>query len=161
MKLPRMPVSPKAWYDLVAREKWTGVLVPAQGGRDGGKRREYVPPPDVMALIEARQHCDMPPDRQETRVEAKARPEANSAALATFAGIATSSVDWLPPCMKDKDKVELAMKLHLVLQVLVGDDAGKVDYLLDRPDFMDRALKLIYELETRSGEVVNSNASPL
>lgn len=74
-------------------------------------------------------------------------------ALAMLAGLATSSAAWLPADMKQRDKVELGMKLNLWLRLFVGDDLKKMDYLLDCPDFMDRALRLIYELETRKAGV--------
>lgn len=58
MNLPRMPRTAKGWYALVAREDWDVLLVSAQGGRAGGKRREYVPPPEIRTLIDRYQNPD-------------------------------------------------------------------------------------------------------
>lgn len=52
MHLPGMPRSPKGWYDLVGREQWPYREAPSKGGK-AGVRREYRPPPEVQALIDA------------------------------------------------------------------------------------------------------------
>lgn len=53
MGLPGKPTSRKAWYALVVRDGWTWIEVPCKGGPKG-RRREYLPPPDVAELIAAR-----------------------------------------------------------------------------------------------------------
>lgn len=52
MGLPGYPGTERAWLDRVKSEEWACVEFKGQGR--GGIRREYTPPPDVMALIEAR-----------------------------------------------------------------------------------------------------------
>lgn len=75
MKLPRMPATPKGWYDLVAREKWTEIVASGSGrGRKGGQRREYIPPPEVMALIEAQQRGELPPANPPSHEVREPRP---------------------------------------------------------------------------------------
>lgn len=64
-KLPGFPRSKKGWYSLVAQKVWGYRDVEGSGGK-GGIRREYTPPPEVQALIEARQRGEsLPvPERQ-------------------------------------------------------------------------------------------------
>lgn len=59
--LPGMPRSKKGWYDWVERKKWKYREVDGGGGRSG-IRREYTPPPEVMALIKARQRGEAAPN---------------------------------------------------------------------------------------------------
>jgi hypothetical protein len=49
-RLPGYPTSRKNWYELFAREGWYFVEAPGRG--PGGKRKEYIPTPAVMALIQ-------------------------------------------------------------------------------------------------------------
>lgn len=50
MQLPGMPRSDRRMRDVVEREQWPFRDVPSKGGKRGLKR-EYCPPPGVMALI--------------------------------------------------------------------------------------------------------------
>lgn len=52
MNLPGYPVSRQGWDMLVKRQEWPYREVRSKGR--GGLRREYQPPPHVMALIEQR-----------------------------------------------------------------------------------------------------------
>lgn len=52
MSLPGYPSTDRAWLNLVKRDEWRFREV--QGKGRGGVHREYIPPPSVMALIEAR-----------------------------------------------------------------------------------------------------------
>lgn len=60
MNLPGYPDTRQGWHERVKREKWGLREVKGLGG-PGGVKREYQPPPEVMALIEARQRGDLPP----------------------------------------------------------------------------------------------------
>jgi hypothetical protein len=53
MKLHGYPDTRQGWDTLVKRGKWTYREVKGLGG-PGGIRREYAPPPEVQALIDAR-----------------------------------------------------------------------------------------------------------
>jgi hypothetical protein len=59
MRLPKFPTSRKNWYALAKREKWDFIEAPGKG--PGGLRREFRPPPEVLALIEQHQRGDLPP----------------------------------------------------------------------------------------------------
>lgn len=59
LDLPGYPRTRQGWDTLVKRGKWPSREVKGLGG-PGGIRNEYKPPPDVMALIEARQRGDLP-----------------------------------------------------------------------------------------------------
>jgi phage repressor protein C with HTH and peptisase S24 domain len=54
MRLPHLPATKKGWYDLFKREGWEMVLVAGGRGCKGGLCQEYIPSPDVAALIAAR-----------------------------------------------------------------------------------------------------------
>lgn len=58
MGLPNYPGTERAWLDRVKNENWACVEFRGQGR--GGIRREYTPPPEVQALIEARQRGELP-----------------------------------------------------------------------------------------------------
>jgi hypothetical protein len=58
--LPGFPRSKKGWYTFVERNAWIYRDVEGKGGR-GGMRREYTPPPEVQALIDARQRGEQLP----------------------------------------------------------------------------------------------------
>lgn len=60
MRLPSYPDTRQGWDTLVKREKWEYREVKGLGG-PGGVRREYAPPPAIMALIEACHRGDIPP----------------------------------------------------------------------------------------------------
>lgn len=58
MNLPGMPTTRQGWHLLVKTQKWE--FVETHGRGRGGVRREYIPPPEVMALIEAQQAEALP-----------------------------------------------------------------------------------------------------
>lgn len=111
--------------------------------------RDVVDAENLQKTADAWKGGNVPPHLSEPVVKSpQGKGDGENTALAMLSGLATSSAVWLPADMKQRDKVELGMKLNLWLQVFVGDDLKKMNYLLDSPDFMDRALRLIYELET-------------
>lgn len=59
MHLPGYPTSARAWYSRVEKEGWEYREVVGRG--PGGIRREYQPPPEVMALIKRRLNGELPP----------------------------------------------------------------------------------------------------
>lgn len=72
LRLPGFPASRKNWYELVAREQWRVIEKPGKG--PGGVRREYFPPPEVQAMIDAVLRGETPPVRERRRQNA-IRPE--------------------------------------------------------------------------------------
>lgn len=54
LQLLGYPLTRQGWNELVKRDKWEFREVKGHGG-PGGIRREYVPPPEIVTLIEARQ----------------------------------------------------------------------------------------------------------
>ncbi len=66
LRLPGFPASRKNWYELVAREQWQVVEKPGKG--PGGLRREYVPPPEVQAMIDAVLRGETPPARERRKL---------------------------------------------------------------------------------------------
>ncbi len=58
LKLPGYPRSGRRWHDRAKLEGWNSRDVASQGRT--GKRTEYAPPPEIMALIEARQRNEFP-----------------------------------------------------------------------------------------------------
>ena len=58
LRLPGYPTSRQGWDKIVKALGWE--FTEHHGKGRGGIRREYIPPPDVMALIQARQRGDLP-----------------------------------------------------------------------------------------------------
>lgn len=61
MKLPGFPGTSQGWDKLLKARGWE--FVESHGRGRGGMRREYLPPPDVLVLIEARQRGEFPPEK--------------------------------------------------------------------------------------------------
>lgn len=168
-----MPRTERNAREVARRLEWQHRSVECAGGK-AGMRIEFQPPQDVLASVHAflltrprffdelktsaarhRSGSSAAVHEAEQRgvqyevPPARHRQESDTAItlLATLAGLATSSATWLPEGIPDKDKFRLAMKLHQLLLVLVGDDVARLNHLLDHPDVMDRALTLIYELD--------------
>lgn len=60
LKIPGYPASERGWLDVVKRDSYPFREVRAQGGKRGVKR-EYLPPPEVQALIAAVRRGEVPP----------------------------------------------------------------------------------------------------
>jgi len=58
MRLPGYPDTERAWLDRVKNGKWSFIEIKGKGR--GGIKRLYSPPPDVLALIEARTRGELP-----------------------------------------------------------------------------------------------------
>lgn len=58
LNLPGYPRTSRRWHDRAVKDGWLERQVPSQGRT--GFRREYTPPPEVQALIEARQRGELP-----------------------------------------------------------------------------------------------------
>lgn len=64
MELPGMPRSDRRMRDVVVREGWPFREVPSQGGKRGIKR-EFQPPPYVLALIKGREVGAFTPEEED------------------------------------------------------------------------------------------------
>lgn len=82
MNLPGYPDTRQGWHERVKREKWELREVKGLGG-PGGVRREYSPPPDVRALIAARQRGELPPAQKDLPA-GKLPLRANDVSLAMY-----------------------------------------------------------------------------
>lgn len=111
LRLPGFPASRKNWYELVAREQWQVVEKPGKG--PGGLRREYVPPPEVQAMIDAVLRGETPPAR-ERRKQGCARVQT----LPTLNDVR------IPTCRPDTAKSFNHQKFNRL--------PGAIDYLLLR-----------------------------
>lgn len=58
LNLPGYPRTSRRWHDRAVKDGWLERQVPSQGRT--GFRREYTPPPEVQALIDARQRGEQP-----------------------------------------------------------------------------------------------------
>lgn len=58
LALPGYPRSARRWHDRAKSEGWKSRDVASQGRT--GKRTEYAPPPEILALIKIRQHGELP-----------------------------------------------------------------------------------------------------
>lgn len=75
-----MPTTRQGWHNLVIRDKWEALEERGRG--KGGVRRVYTPPPEVQALIDARQRGELPdaaPVRQPAARRAPAPVEVTEA----------------------------------------------------------------------------------
>ncbi|MDD5391159.1 MAG: hypothetical protein PHD37_17620 [Gallionellaceae bacterium] len=57
MRLPGLPDTERAWLDRAKNGKWDFKEVPGRGR--GGIKRIYAPPPEIRALIDARQRGEL------------------------------------------------------------------------------------------------------
>jgi phage repressor protein C with HTH and peptisase S24 domain len=73
LSMPGYPETRQGWDTLVKRDKWTFREMKGLGG-PGGIKREYCPPPDVMALIEARKRSPAAHSVRESAAEYKPTP---------------------------------------------------------------------------------------
>lgn len=73
LNLPGYPTTRQGWDTLVKRDKWLSKEEKGLGG-PGGVKHVYHPPPDVMALIEARQRAPAAHSVREPAAEYKPIP---------------------------------------------------------------------------------------
>jgi len=165
MGLSGYPGTERAWLDRVKSEGWVCVEFKGQGR--GGIRREYAPPPEVMALIEARQRGEI----EEPEKPAKARNKAllqkvpfetgssihaehiiPSAEWIMLSAIAMNDADWLPE-MSQKEKVDLGMRLFTLITMLLGADDKKLNLLMDNNVALQAMLRVAYEVSKIDAQV--------
>lgn len=60
MRLPGCPDTERAWLDRAKNGNWKFSEIKGRGR--GGIKRVYVPPPEIMALIEGRQRGELQPE---------------------------------------------------------------------------------------------------
>lgn len=76
LRLPGYPTSRQGWDKLVKEKAWPFEEFNGKGR--GGVRREYLPPPEIMFLIDARQRGDLPTVPVRSPVEAQPPGKAES-----------------------------------------------------------------------------------
>ena len=82
--LPELPKTKVGLGDKIKRESWQFREVPCQGGK-GGKKREYMPPPEVQAAIMRQQQEQVLATAQFAALPVAALPDADTAPLRTAA----------------------------------------------------------------------------
>ena len=78
--LPELPKTKVGLGDKIKRESWQFREVPCQGGK-GGKKREYIPPPEVQAAIMRQQQEQVLATAQFAALPVAALPDADTAPL--------------------------------------------------------------------------------
>jgi hypothetical protein len=153
MKLPRYPTTPKGWYAVIKKQPgWRTLHEPGKG--PGGVRQVFVPPPDVMALIEARQHGAQPEAKHVIKEPlthygpVKADLLQPSAEWLFLAVSAVNEAAWLPGSVKADKKAQsvLVIRLFNLLVLHIGSDDARWQWMLDHPNAMQNALRFVYDL---------------
>lgn len=165
LRIPRFPDTERGWLRLVTRDNWLFREVKSKGR--GGIRREYTPPPEVKALIDARQRGDLPATKEKYSIAPSAteflaesmtkkpraatlKMESPSAEWMLLCAVAIADADWLPKKEKRNKKEEfyLASTLYSLLVYSLGTDDEKWRWLLDHPEDLQHALRFVYALRT-------------
>lgn len=120
MGLPGMPRSDRRMRDVVEREGWPFREVPSQGGKRGIKR-EYQPPPYVLALIKGREEGAIAPEEEELLQEF----EAYRRVIATGIPITTAKIDFVADYNAGSSAVDRVAGIDVLT-------LGKLDELLRR-----------------------------
>lgn len=163
MRLPGYPGTERAWLDLVKKMNWPAHEF--RGNGRGGIRREYIPPPEVQALIDARRRGEIGEGDerggyiadQKTGVKKyfSEQPKKEllhgvpSAEWLILTTIAISEADWLPDSVKQdrSAQIGLALKLFGLLSMHLGDVDAKWQWMMDNQDSLQHALHFMYDLD--------------
>ena len=81
LRLEGQPESIQGWYYKAKKGAWQFREVPCQGGK-GGKKREYMPPPEVQAAIMRQQQEQVLASAQFAALPVAALPDADTAPVA-------------------------------------------------------------------------------
>lgn len=158
MNLPGMPTTRQGWHLLVKTKKWPYIETHGRGR--GGIRREYIPPPEVMALIESQQRGDTPPEPPRRAVAAPA-PAAipPSAPQRQRFEVESPVAPYAPapagpaPEMKDE---WLAIALD-ALDYAIDSDSDRHVTALNKAKLMKKLLNLVaFHASQDGGEMLNS-----
>jgi len=156
MKLPGYPTTAQGWDKLVKTKGWE--FVEAHGRGRGGIRREYSPPPEVMALIGARQLGEPPvaPVRQPVRprvtapvveadegMELKPPRIGGSAVVCPGCGAFTGLIKAEGRVHLEFDAPDYLTFMHVALALKPSYQAEDVDALLDLTSRAFSVLSLI------------------
>lgn len=162
MKLPGMSTSAKWWYDKVKKEHWEVVLVPGKGGRYEGKRREYVPPPEILNLI--KEQKNQPTHHQVNGKHAvydvnKKSPQEPSAVHFFLVAMAVSDADWLPDSLKQDDEAKITLTLDLLkfLRLFLGYEDNRWGWIMEHKEVLQDALRFVYAINTMNNEIDNAS----
>jgi len=152
MRLPGMPDTERAWLDRAKNGKWEFREVPGRGR--GGVKRMYRPSPEIIGLIEARQHGAQPEAKHVIKEPlthygpVKADLLQPSAEWLFLAVSAVNDAAWLPDSVKADKKAQsvLVIRLFNLLVLHIGSDDARWQWMLDHPNAMQNALRFVYDL---------------
>lgn len=166
LELPGYPTSRQGWDKLVKEKVWSFEEFKGKGR--GGIRREYTPPLDVMALIEARQRGELPYSERGPKAHQARKPGSvapvriplatggkvkaellqPSAEWMLLCAVAIADADWIPKKEKRNHKEEyyLVSTLYSMLVYSLGVDEEKWLWMLDHPEALQHALRFVHTL---------------
>lgn len=156
LKLPGYPSTSQGWDKRVKMQGWE--FIETQGRGRGGKRREYVPPPEIMALIESKDGVAVV-QLLETAISATAKAKGRKAPVRVsgrpsaewiiLTAMIVSDADWLPDHLKQniEDRGKLALSLFDFLSLYLGSSDARWDWMWKHKDVLQLALRFIYEME--------------
>lgn len=165
-----MPRSTKGWYDLVEREGWAFVEVPAKGGKAGVKRI-YKPTPEVRLLIDARSSAQGADEVGNRTVATSTsspyevqvvRPVASERALLRWMerspDLAMNAMVALVALQSEGGPIDrehvgkVTMRLMDLLVAATGGDEAKLARMLDNQDTLKAALQVALDAENPADE---------
>ncbi|MEO6430952.1 MAG: hypothetical protein ABIO50_04255 [Nitrosospira sp.] len=165
MRLPNLPDTERAWLDRAKKGKWVYKEVPGRGR--GGKKKLYLPPPEIIKLIEAHNHSV-------TLIHLLTKDAAGSAAKLAKGGkvepdfslhvqitMAILSTEWLPKNLKeDIDAVtKLASSLYGFLTLFLGSSDTKWQWMMGHRDVLEAAIRFVYANDQMYADLEKDTAS--
>ena len=152
-KLPGYPISRKGWYDRARRENWKIREEPGKG--PGGMRQIFIPPPEIGALIEARQRGDIPHSEADTYLVKQPVAASGSVKAVTISpsnewlvrvAMFANEAEWLRNVDQDR-KVGLVLDAFKLTLLLSEGDESRFALLTGKPNAIMSALRLAYEID--------------
>ena len=180
LKLPRYPTTPKGWYAVVKQPGWRTLLEAGKG--PGGTRQVFIPPPEVIKLIEERQRENLQYPKTESKAfhsresgftvapdvsefarvggGVKAELLSPSAEWLYLAVGAINEAGWLPDSVKANKKAQsvLVMRLFNFLVLNLGSSDAQWQWLADHPESLQHALHFVYDIGQMDGAHLNQSA---
>lgn len=157
MRLPGLPDTERAWLDRAKNGKWKFKEVPGRGR--GGKKKVYLPPPEIMKLIKERQRMPMQgSDKQAVCDVKKKLPQEPNAVHLFLIAMIVADADWLPDSVKQNEetKIALATQLFGFLRLFLWDSDERWEWVFHHREALQDALRFVYAMEQMESELTKT-----
>lgn len=179
LNVPGVPTTKAGIYDRIRKQGWQERIRGGRGGKAGGTK-EYSPPPDVLALIEAKQRGEFVQSKGRANPvrtvpvtgQVGAPPSAPTGPAGPYSYAASMTAPWVPDAIAEvavramlvlsnlpdipatlsaKQRSGLVLRLFELLMMATRGDYKKVQELMDNQDALLAALRLAWEAESQDG----------